>query len=116
HRLAGSGKHGATMKIQKLLLGLSLWALGASQASALQPASRVFKDLPAGHWAEKAVTFVSVERAFMVGYPDHTFRGQKPFTRLQLATATAELIVELEGIAKTRWAPAGEPEAIADQP
>ncbi|MFP5504417.1 MAG: S-layer homology domain-containing protein, partial [Candidatus Sericytochromatia bacterium] len=83
-----------------------VWSLAATTALAA-PASQTYTDVPAGHWAEQAVTDVAVDRAFMTGYADGTFRGELPFTRLQLALAMGELIKELETLTKTSWADKG---------
>ena len=83
-----------------------VWTLVQGAALAA-PASQMFRDVPAGHWAENAVSQVAVERAFMKGYPDGTFRGDQPFTRVQLALAVAELVKELETITQTSWATQG---------
>ena len=74
-------------------------------AMAATTASQAFRDVPKDHWAERAVTYVSIERGFMVGFPDKTFRGQAAFTRTQLAQALDELIDELEALSRTTWAP-----------
>ncbi len=70
-------------------------------------AADAFTDIKPGHWAEKAVTFVAVERGFMKGYPDRTFRGDLPFTRIQLAMAVDELIRQLEAQTKVSWTTEG---------
>jgi hypothetical protein len=85
-----------------LLAPLVSLALAAPPALAASAAG-MFKDLPAGHWAERAVTQVAVERSFMKGYPDDTFRGDLPFTRIQLALAVSELIAQLERQTKVSW-------------
>lgn len=72
-----------------------------------ESASEAFADIKAGHWAEKAVTFVAVERGFMKGFPDRTFRGDLPFTRVQLALAIDELIRQLEAQTKVTWTTEG---------
>ncbi|MEB3223813.1 MAG: S-layer homology domain-containing protein [Candidatus Sericytochromatia bacterium] len=83
-----------------LLAPIVSLALGTPPALA---ASGAFKDVPAGHWAEQAVQKVAVERRFMKGYPDDTFQGALPFTRIQLALAVAELIAQLERQTKVSW-------------
>lgn len=80
-------------------------ALAAPAAAAT--ASEAFTDIKAGHWAERPVTFVAVERGFMKGFPDRTFRGDIPFTRVQLAMAVDELIRQLEAQTKVSWATEG---------
>lgn len=77
--------------------------LAAAPAAWADTASLAFKDLPAGHWAESAVTQVAVDRHFMRGYPDGTFRGDQPFTRAQLAVSVAELIKQLEDQTHSSW-------------
>ncbi|MDB5097258.1 MAG: hypothetical protein JWM80_1679 [Cyanobacteria bacterium RYN_339] len=77
------------------------WILAAITATA------AFPDIPAGHWAEKAVTEVAVQRHFMHGYPDKSFRGDKPFTRAQMALAFDPFIDELEILSKVTWEPLG---------
>lgn len=94
------------MRLSLLPTTAIVWSLAATTAVAA-PASQVFTDVPAGHWAEQAVTQVAVDRAFMTGYADGTFRGELPFTRLQLALAMNELIKELETLTKTSWATEG---------
>lgn len=90
-----------------------VWVLTQGAVLAIQPqalaatASQVYKDIPPGHWAEAAVTQVAVDRHFMRGYPDGTFKGDQPFTRLQLALAVSELVKELEAISKTDWSTHG---------
>ncbi|MEB3195652.1 MAG: S-layer homology domain-containing protein [Candidatus Sericytochromatia bacterium] len=78
-------------------------ALMVASPAQAQRASTTFKDLPENHWAERAVTLVAVEKAFMKGYPDQTFRGELPFTRIQLALAVDELIRLLEKQTKVSW-------------
>jgi hypothetical protein len=88
-------------------LASSIAVVAFATPAAAETASQVFKDVPAGHWAEKAVTMVAVERGFMKGFPDGTFQGDKPFTRVQLAQAVDELIRQLEVQTKVSWATEG---------
>ena len=81
-------------------------ALQAAPAEA-RMASDVYRDVPEGHWAERAVTLVAIDKKFMKGYPDNTFRGDLPFTRIQLALAIDELIRQLEAKTKASWATEG---------
>lgn len=86
----------------------SALVFAALQAPAIAAtAADAFTDIKAGHWAEKAVTFVAVERGFMKGFPDRTFRGDLPFTRIQLALAVDELIRQLEAQTKVSWTTEG---------
>jgi hypothetical protein len=82
------------------------WVLVAATA-----ASAAYSDVPAGHWAEKAVTEVAIQHGFMRGYPDRTFRGAKPFTRAQLALALDPFIDELEQLSRVKWQPSTPPRA-----
>jgi len=49
-------------------------------------------DLPKGHWAYDAVMYL-LERGYLVGYPDGTFRGDQPLTRYELALALYRLLM-----------------------
>lgn len=94
------------------LLNTALAATIASIAIQATPAearmaSDAFKDVPEGHWAERAVSLVAIEKKFMRGYPDDTFRGDLPFTRIQLALAIDELIRQLEAQTKASWVTEG---------
>ena len=42
-----------------------------------------FKDVPAGHWAEGAIS-MAYARGFLSGYPDGTFGLDQPITRLEV--------------------------------
>ena len=91
--------HRLPAALASALATVALYAAPAMAASAAD----TFSDVPAGHWAERAVTFVAVERGFMHGFPDGTFKGDQPFTRVQLAQAVDELIRQLETQTKVSW-------------
>lgn len=46
----------------------------------------MFQDVPKGHWAYDFVKDLS-DKGYLVGYPDGTFKGDKPMTRYEFATA-----------------------------
>ncbi len=87
------------MKNPGILVPLLFSAI-AFPAYALSPAE-VFKDVPVGHWAERGVEEMALNRNIMRGYEDFTFRGELPYTRMQFAISMKEMIEEIEGIAKT---------------
>ena len=64
-------------------------------------ASTVFTDVPAGHWAESAIGFVT-EQGYFNGTSAATFSPSVPMTRAMLATVL--------------WRMAGEPAAAAASP
>lgn len=74
----------------------------ASPAFAGVPAE-IYKDVPAGHWAENAIEEVAINRNLMQGYPDYTFRGESKFSRQDFVHALRGLVQELEVISKTSW-------------
>ncbi|HEY9765719.1 MAG TPA: S-layer homology domain-containing protein, partial [Chroococcales cyanobacterium] len=74
----------------------------ASPAFAGVPAE-IYKDVPAGHWAENAIEEVAINRNLMQGYPDYTFRGEAKFSRQDFVLALKGLVQELETISKTSW-------------
>ena len=60
-----------------------------------------FSDVPADHWAYRAVNHLQQE-GIIVGYPDGTFKGDNLFTRYEMAMVIAriydQLMEELEDI------------------
>lgn len=70
-------------------------------------APSAFKDVPPDHWAAAAVKEMAIEHAFIRGFPDGTFRGDEPFTRVQLALAVKALLVQLEGVTHCSWQTSG---------
>ncbi|MGB3768643.1 MAG: S-layer homology domain-containing protein [Phormidesmis sp.] len=80
-----------------------------------------FSDVPAGHWAEGAIS-MAYARGFLSGYPDGTFGLDQPITRLEVLLSlanglgieksgdTAEL---LKSFADSGQVPAWAAEAIA---
>jgi len=54
-------------------------------------AAESFKDVPKDHWAAGAVEKVA-EEGIMKGYPNQTFKGDKPITRYELAAALVNMV------------------------
>ncbi len=54
-----------------------------------------FKDVPANHWAYKAVMTL-VKKGIMKGYPDGTFKGNKKVTRFELAKILANFLKKVK--------------------
>ena len=54
-----------------------------------------FKDVPKDHWAADYVKVVKAE-GIMNGYPDATFKGDKPVTRYELAVALERMVTFVE--------------------
>lgn len=76
--------------MKKLLL-----ALVAIVALALPAAAVQFTDIPADHWANKAVYGI-VKYGVTQGYPDGTFRGTRTINRYELAVFLYNLITAME--------------------
>lgn len=53
-----------------------------------------FSDVPADHWAWRAVKHLQ-EEGMVVGYPDGTFKGDNLFTRYEMAMVVARLYDQL---------------------
>ncbi len=62
-------------------LGLGVPVMGFTIAKIAQ--SR-FQDVPAGHWAQEAVDFITA-KGLITGFPDGTFKGQQTLSRYQAA-------------------------------
>jgi hypothetical protein len=54
-----------------------------------------FSDVPANHWAADSVQRLA-EKDVLNGYPDSTFRGDRPVTRYELAVALAQFAEFIE--------------------
>ena len=54
-----------------------------------------FKDVPKNHWAAESVQLVKAD-GVIKGYPDATFKGDKPVTRYELAVALERMIAFIE--------------------
>ena len=70
-------------------------------AMALPAVAGPFTDVPTDHWAYDAIDKLQAE-GFVEGYPDGTFRGNRSFTRYEMAMVVARiwdrLVSELENI------------------
>jgi hypothetical protein len=66
---------------------------GTSLAGAATGSAEVkFKDLPASHWAYPSVVPLVQRYKLLSGYPDGTFRPNKPINRLELSTVLAKTV------------------------
>jgi hypothetical protein len=54
-----------------------------------------FTDVPDNHWAAESVNHLA-EKCVINGYPDSTFRGDRPVTRYELAVALAQFAKFIE--------------------
>jgi len=77
--------------MKKALIMLMVVALALPAAGAI-----TFKDVPADHWAAKAV-YDLVNMGVTTGYPDGTFRGTKNITRYETAIFLSKLANKMEG-------------------
>jgi hypothetical protein len=79
------------------LLVLAILALGIALPAFAGP----FTDVPTDHWAYDAIDKLQAE-GFVEGYPDGTFRGNRSFTRYEMAMVVARiwdrLVAELEAL------------------
>jgi len=65
-----------------------------------------FTDVPTDHWAYDAIDKLQSE-GFVEGYPDGTFRGNRSFTRYEMAMVVARiwdrLVSELEALQRPEY-------------
>lgn len=54
-----------------------------------------FKDVPKDHWAAESVQIVRAD-GVVKGYPDATFKGDRPVTRYELAVSLERMIAFIE--------------------
>ena len=54
-----------------------------------------FADVPANHWAYQAIQSLAAD-GLIDGYPDGSFKGDRPLTRYEMAAIVARVIAKLE--------------------
>jgi hypothetical protein len=75
-----------------------LLLLGTGTPAFAQEASLgSFNDVPIDHWAFLTVEMLVRKYHVMAGFPDSTFRGAKPVTRYELASALEAVLKRMEG-------------------
>lgn len=77
----------------KKLFTLTLAGLAIGLCTLASAATLV--DVPSGHWAEDAVTKL-VNAGLVEGYPDGTFKGDRPLTRYEYAMIVARLMDKMD--------------------
>jgi S-layer homology domain len=75
-----------------LAFGFACVALAARPASV--PATPL-ADVPANHWAYQAIQTLAAD-GLIDGYPDGSFKGDRPLTRYEMAAIVARVIAKLE--------------------
>ena len=80
----------------KLFLGIMtlLLLLGSFSTPVTYAASNNPVDVPADHWAYKAVKAL-IDKGYLQLYQDQTFQGDKPVDRFTLATVVAKVLNEI---------------------
>lgn len=73
-----------------------LIALLASTAVGGVVSAQSFPDVPAGHYAEEAVARLA-DLGILIGFPDGTYNGDKPFNRYEAALVISRLLDTVEG-------------------
>ncbi|MCH7471454.1 S-layer homology domain-containing protein, partial [bacterium] len=67
----------------------------AMLALAAPAAGSTFSDVPDGHWAYEAVDYLQ-QAGLVEGYPDNTFRGDRAFTRYEMAMVIARVFTKIQ--------------------
>lgn len=80
------------------LLSLGLVALAPLPALAQYQQQANFTDLPAEHWASKAVLELVEKYGVMAGFPDNTFKGTRTITRYEAAAAFYKVMLQLSQV------------------
>ena len=68
-------------------------------------AAQPFGGAPSKHWAYDAIAELAA-KGIIEGYPDGTFKGDRPMTRYEVATVVARLIARIESVQIPAPAPA----------
>src|SRR5579883_1599375 len=69
----------------------SLGALVMSESAQATP----FADVPANHWAYQAIQSLAAD-GLIQGYPDGSFKGDRPITRYEMAVLIARAIANVQ--------------------
>jgi hypothetical protein len=73
---------------------LTITVLGLVLGIATMSYAATLVDVPDGHWAEDAVQRL-VDLGFIKGYPDGTFKGDRPLTRYEYAMVVDRMVEKL---------------------
>ncbi|HEY5348220.1 MAG TPA: S-layer homology domain-containing protein [Candidatus Lustribacter sp.] len=76
------------------LLAAGLACVALTGAPMRVPATPL-ADVPANHWAYQAIASLAAD-GLIDGYPDGSFKGDRPLTRYEMATIVARVIAKLE--------------------
>ncbi|MEO7995674.1 MAG: S-layer homology domain-containing protein, partial [bacterium] len=79
-------RYRSTLLLSSLVAGLFLAAVPAQAGP--------FTDVPTNHWAYEAIDMLQNE-GIVEGYPDGTFKGNRSFTRYEMAMVVARLYTRL---------------------
>lgn len=96
--------------MKTVLVLLVIVSVGAASFAAGKARGKQFSDVPSDHWAASAVQQMSDE-GVMSGYPDSTFKGDKPVTRYELAVALARFAEFMEAGRKPLVSPEQKPQS-----
>ena len=67
----------------------------ALAALPLRSPATPFADVPANHWAYQAIASLAAD-GLIDGYPDGTFKGDRPLTRYEMAAIVARVVAKIE--------------------
>jgi hypothetical protein len=82
--------------------------VAAAPAFAFTPVSEL-QDVKRNHWAYNAIQALVEKYQVMEGFPDKTFRGQRPVTRYEFAAALAKVMAKIEEMQSGQAPKAGKP-------
>ena len=80
--------------MRKTLLVASA-ALLLSNTAFAQSEYGPFSDVPTGHWAYQSISHLA-QNGVLRGYPDGSFKGNKPVTRYAMAVVVSQMLANLE--------------------
>lgn len=75
-----------------------MWCLAGVLASLVlagTAGASTFSDVPSDHWAYDAIDYLQVA-GLVEGYPDGTFKGDRPFTRYEMAMVIARVFTKIQ--------------------
>ena len=75
------------------MLAAALTCLAA--LAPLRAPATPFADVPANHWAYQAIASLAAD-GLIDGYPDGSFKGDRPLTRYEMAAIVARVVAKIE--------------------
>ncbi|HEY9724081.1 MAG TPA: S-layer homology domain-containing protein [Oscillatoriaceae cyanobacterium] len=92
----------------------AVMALGQAHPVLAATSADEMRDLSPNHWAYKSIEQLMLRYGVMSGFPDDTFRGDKPVSRYELAAALLKVMERMDDLSAHRAPGAANPVSPGD--